>query len=118
MHEVALTNLSVGVVYGCLKERDLAVPHRCGAERHRRAMEGHNPLALLDGPMRTNELRKSIPEITERMLLRHLRDMTEPGILERHQEQGLPLRVRYSLTPYGRTLVPVLDVFVRGAENI
>jgi DNA-binding HxlR family transcriptional regulator len=27
----------------------------------------------LDGPMRTNELRKSIPEITERMLLRHLR---------------------------------------------
>jgi HxlR-like helix-turn-helix len=26
---------------------------------------------LLDGPMRTNELRKSIPEITERMLLRH-----------------------------------------------
>jgi hypothetical protein len=31
---------------------------------------------LLDGPMRTNELRKSIPEITERMLLRHLRDMT------------------------------------------
>src|SRR5258708_37206395 len=28
---------------------------------------------LLDGPMRTNELRKSIPEITERMLLRHLR---------------------------------------------
>jgi DNA-binding HxlR family transcriptional regulator len=65
---------------------------------------------LLDGPMRTNELRKSIPEITERMLLRHLRDMTEAGILKRHQEQGLPLRVRYSLTPYGRTLVPVLDV--------
>jgi len=45
MHEVALTNLSVGVVYGCLKERDLAVPHRCGAERHRRAMEGHDAVA-------------------------------------------------------------------------
>src|ERR1700743_3879473 len=63
---------------------------------------------LLDGPMRTHELRKSIPEITERMLLRHLREMTGAGILERHQEQGLPLRVRYSLTAYGRTLVPVL----------
>src|ERR1700743_336523 len=45
---------------------------------------------LWDGPMRTNELRKSIPEITERMLLRHLRDMTGAGILERHQEEGLP----------------------------
>ena len=65
---------------------------------------------LLEKPMRTNELRKNIPEITERMLLRHLRDMTGAGILERHQEQGLPLRVRYSLTPYGLTLVPVLDV--------
>jgi DNA-binding HxlR family transcriptional regulator len=64
---------------------------------------------LLDGPMRTNELRKSIPQITERMLLRHLRDMTESGILNRHQEQGSPLRVRYSLTSYGMTLIPVLD---------
>ena len=74
---------------------------------------------LLDGPMRTNELRKSIPEITERMLLRHLREMTGAGILERHQEEGLPLRVRYSLTPYGRTLVPVLDVLCSwGREHL
>jgi DNA-binding HxlR family transcriptional regulator len=86
------------------------MPHRCCAQRHRRAMEGHHPLAIVGRPMRTNELRKSIPEITERMLLRHLRDMTEAGILERHQEQGLPLRVRYSLAPYGGTLVPVLEV--------
>ena len=74
---------------------------------------------LLDGPMRTSELRKSIPEITERMLLRHLRDMTESGILDRHQEQGLPLRVRYSLTPYGMTLVPVLEVLCTwGREHL
>ena len=95
------------------------MPHRCRDERHRRTLEGHNPLALLDGPMRTNELRKSIPGITERMLLRHLREMTEAGILERHQEQGLPLRVWYSLTPYGRTLVPVLDVLCSwGREHL
>jgi len=64
---------------------------------------------LLDGPLRTSELRKIIPEITERMLIRHLKEMTESGILDRHEEQGLPLRVTYSLTPYGMTLVPVLD---------
>jgi len=74
---------------------------------------------LMDGAMRTNELRKSIPGITERMLLRHLREMTEAGILERHQERGLPLRVWYSLTPYGRTLVPVLDVLCTwGREHL
>ena len=74
---------------------------------------------LLGGPMRTNELRKSIPEITERMLLRHLRELTGAGILERHQERGFPLRVRYSLTPYGMTLVPVLEVLCTwGREHL
>ncbi len=74
---------------------------------------------LLDGPMRTSELRRSLPEITERMLLRHLRDMTEARVLERRQEPGLPLRVRYSLTPYGLTLVPVLDVLCTwGREHL
>ncbi|HLH08869.1 MAG TPA: helix-turn-helix domain-containing protein [Terriglobales bacterium] len=74
---------------------------------------------LLNGPMRTNELRKSIPEITERMLLRHLRELTSAGILDRHQEQGLPLRVWYSLTPYGMTLVPVLEVLCTwGREHL
>ena len=74
---------------------------------------------LLDGPMRPNELRKSIPEITERMLLRHLREMTDAGILERHQERGSPRQVRYSLTRYGMTLVPVLEVLCTwGREHL
>ena len=74
---------------------------------------------LLDGPMRANELRKSIPEITERMLLRHLREMTDAGILQRRQEPGSPPRVRYSLTPYGMTLVPVLEVLCTwGREHL
>lgn len=74
---------------------------------------------LLDGPMRPNELRKSIPEITERMLLRHLRDMTDAGILERQQERGSRLQVRYSLTQYGMTLVPVLEVLCTwGREHL
>lgn len=74
---------------------------------------------LLEGPKRPNELRKSIPEITERMLLRHLREMTNDGILERHQEPGLPLRVTYSLSPYGQTLLPALDVLCSwGREHL
>jgi len=74
---------------------------------------------LLDGPMRPNELRKSIPEITERMLLRHLREMTDAGILERQQERGSRLQVRYSLTQYGMTLVPVLEVLCTwGREHL
>jgi len=45
---------------------------------------------LSDGPLRTSELRRSIPDITERMLIRHLHDLVQDEILIRHQENTLP----------------------------
>jgi DNA-binding HxlR family transcriptional regulator len=65
---------------------------------------------LADGPMRTGALRRSIPGITERMLIRHLHDLVGDGIVTRRQEQSVPPRVYYSISKYGWTLVPVLDV--------
>ncbi|MBI3225530.1 MAG: helix-turn-helix transcriptional regulator [Mycolicibacterium cosmeticum] len=65
---------------------------------------------LQDGPMRTAELRRSIPDITERMLIRHLRDMVDAGILDRHDAQTVPPCVHYSISEYGRTLGPVLQL--------
>jgi DNA-binding HxlR family transcriptional regulator len=63
---------------------------------------------LLDGPMRTSELRRSIPDMTERMLIRHLHEMVADGILLRHDKRSVPPHVRYSISPYGMTLAPVL----------
>ena len=63
---------------------------------------------LLDGPMRTAELRRSIPDITERMLIRHLREMVDDGILDRHDARTVPPCVHYSISEYGMTLGPVL----------
>jgi DNA-binding HxlR family transcriptional regulator len=65
---------------------------------------------LSNGPMRTSELRRSIPEITERMLIRHLHELVHDGIVRRKQESGTPPCVRYSISGYGKTLVPVLEV--------
>jgi len=65
---------------------------------------------LSTGPMRTGELRRSIPGITERMLIRHLQELVRDGILCRHQESSIPPRVSYSISEYGLTLVPVLEV--------
>jgi DNA-binding HxlR family transcriptional regulator len=65
---------------------------------------------LLDGPKRTSELKRSIPEMTERMLIRHLQEMTADGIIDRRDTGTVPPCVYYSISPYGRTLVPVLDV--------
>lgn len=63
---------------------------------------------LLDRPMRTSELRRSIPEMTERMLIRHLHEMVADGILLRHDKRSVPPNVSYSISPYGMTLAPVL----------
>jgi DNA-binding HxlR family transcriptional regulator len=63
---------------------------------------------LMDGPMRTSELRRSIPEMTERMLIRHLHELVRDGIILRHDERSMPPCVRYSISEYGLTLVPVL----------
>ncbi|MCW2730332.1 MAG: transcriptional regulator [Mycobacterium sp.] len=64
---------------------------------------------LLDGPMRTAELRRSIPDITERMLIRHLHELVDAGILDRHDAQTVPPCVHYSISEYGMTLAPVLE---------
>jgi DNA-binding HxlR family transcriptional regulator len=64
---------------------------------------------LSEGPMRTSELRRSIPEMTERMLIRHLQELVSDGILVRREERRVPPCVRYAISDYGWTLVPVLE---------
>lgn len=72
---------------------------------------------LSDGPMRTSELRRSIPDITERMLIRHLQELVQDGILIRRQERTAPRCVRYSISTYGWTLVPVLETICGWGRN-
>lgn len=47
--------------------------------------------------------------MTERMLIRHLHEMVDDGILVRHDERSVPPRVCYSISSYGMTLAPVLE---------
>ena len=68
---------------------------------------------LLAKPMRPCELQRVIPQITERMLLRHLRDLVTDGIVLRLDEGKKPPRVQYSVSPYGRTLQPLLESMVK-----
>src|SRR4030081_1330438 len=64
---------------------------------------------LSEGPMRTAELRRSIPDITERMLIRHLHEFVDAGIIDRHDAHTVPPCVHYTISDYGMTLAPVLQ---------
>jgi DNA-binding HxlR family transcriptional regulator len=64
---------------------------------------------LQRGPMRLSELLREMPWISERVLIRQLKELVEVGVVSRHDYGTLPPKVDYTLTPYGRTLEPILQ---------
>ena len=74
---------------------------------------------LQDGPMRTSQLRRSIPDITERMLIRHLHELVADGIIDRHDAGTVPPHVTYTVSGYGMTLLPVVEALCAwGVEHL
>ncbi|WP_298738626.1 helix-turn-helix domain-containing protein [uncultured Chitinophaga sp.] len=57
--------------------------------------------------MRFLELKKKLPEISDRMLTLHLRELERDGMIRREVFAEVPPRVEYSLTESARELVPV-----------
>ncbi|WP_347219985.1 helix-turn-helix domain-containing protein [Chryseobacterium sp.] len=69
---------------------------------------------LIDGAKRYNELRKDIPTITERTLSLQLKQLEEDNIIDRKvYTEKPPLMVEYTLTDFGKTLLPVLEAITR-----
>jgi DNA-binding HxlR family transcriptional regulator len=63
---------------------------------------------LLGGTLRFSELRKKIPAVTQRMLTLQLRELESDGLVERKVYPVVPPRVEYTLSPFGRSLEPVM----------
>lgn len=63
---------------------------------------------LCSGTRRFNELMRLIPDITQRMLTKQLRDLEAHGIVHREVYPEVPPKVEYSLTALGKTLEPVV----------
>jgi len=64
---------------------------------------------LLQGKMRFSELRKSIPNITERMLTLQLRKLEQDNIIKRNVYAQVPPKVEYELTEIGYELRPIIQ---------
>jgi len=67
---------------------------------------------LFRGTKRFGELQRCIPDVTRRMLTKHLRELEADGIVHREVYQQVPPKVEYSLTEHGRTLEPLLNVML------
>lgn len=64
---------------------------------------------LIDGPLHYMELQRRIPSATPKMLAQQLRALEACGMLCREVLPEKPPKTRYSLSAFGRSVIPVLE---------
>ena len=64
---------------------------------------------LAESPKHFGELRSLLPAISQKVLTEQLRELMADDIVRRERTGPVPAPVRYSLTDYGRTLVPIVE---------
>ena len=88
----------------------------CPAEEAIRALSGRWKLSILnaicDRPKHFGELRRSLGDITQKMLTQQLRQLEKDGLVQRTVHPEVPPRVEYRLTPWGQALCPALDALL------
>lgn len=72
---------------------------------------------LLTGTKRFGELKKSVGNVSQKVLTSQLRDMEESGLVNRKVYAEVPPRVEYSLTELGKSLNPILDAMKCWGED-
>jgi DNA-binding HxlR family transcriptional regulator len=63
---------------------------------------------LIERPKRTGELKRLLPNVTQKMLVQTLRELEADGIITRKAYNQVPPKVEYSLTEIGRRLGPIM----------
>ena len=72
---------------------------------------------LLAGTKRFGELKKSIGQVSQKVLTAQLREMEANGLLTRTVYAEVPPRVEYTLTELGYSLKPILDAMWSWGEE-
>ena len=63
-------------------------------------------------PLRPSEIHKAFPEAAPRVLDLQLKELVEDNLVTKTIYPELPPRSEYSITPLGRTLIPIIDAMI------
>ncbi|SHH55924.1 winged helix-turn-helix transcriptional regulator [Winogradskyella jejuensis] len=74
---------------------------------------------LRNGSLRFSELKRLSPYITEKMLSIQLKALQADGLIDRKSYgEKAPFRVQYTLTPFGESLIPVIEVITKWGTTL
>lgn len=60
--------------------------------------------------LRFSEIKRKLPDVTQKMLTQQLRSLEEDGLINREVYPVVPPKVEYSLTPMGQRIIPILEM--------
>lgn len=72
---------------------------------------------LIDHPLHYMELQRLIPNATPKMLSQQLHDLENNGMIHREVIPEKPPKTIYSLTPFGQSIVPILDAMCQWGNS-
>lgn len=94
-------------------EKKIPINDDCGLDLFREVLNGKWKISLLyyisQGIQRPGELQRNIPEANRRSLNIQLNQLVAHELVSRKEYDQLPLKVEYSLTDFGRTLLPIIN---------
>jgi len=74
---------------------------------------------LAESPKHFAALRRLMPSISQKVLTEQLRELASDGLVQRQPKGTVPAPVEYSLTDYGRSVLPLLeDVRIWGRAHL
>ena len=105
-----------------MKDRKIPLNLNCGLDLIGEVLYGKWKIRLLwfinEGHKRPSELQRKIPEASRRVLNIQLKELEEHELISKIIYPVVPPKVEYSLTDFGKTLIPVISALGNwGNEN-
>lgn len=96
-----------------MNKQPIQITARCPIRTTMEMLGGKWKLLILfqlsKGPQRYAELRKLIPDISDKMLAQELRQLVVDNLIIRRDLATLPARTEYQLTSQGRLVLPIIE---------